>query len=467
MMIKFACPCGRTCRAKPENEGKGGTCPGCYRVFIIPGPGQVARYVDEPEDSASGRQAESAEAKPTEDKQGSATEQSPGTPWWRDPAVRKALLARDQEIQQEQVRAIEERGDIRARLWNRKPISEARDYKINPLPAAIEPGDRKALLARDQEIQQEMRRLGEEGRHRACVKIVLEVVSMLKHGGINAQYIPSTESAQIAIPQKSSDVIVFSPWDYPPSASKLYGDYNCDVSVWRYPLNAPFRNLLRYREVSKLRGEQCLIDNWTAESIVAWIKDWIDHNAPKPPEVTDPAEREVLLARVRELDHQINRLCEERSDARARINGFSKKTTVPTGASADTAEIPPFEQDSGTDINPDQERFFDQWKRRWDQGEAVDLGCNVGYLYTYARRHIKEPEDVIAQIPRLLSCYRGVSKNFTSLCQVLLSDYYVLNVHPLVRQMRTLRAEFQLWVLPKRTLVITLEHIIVRKQYLA
>ncbi|MGO9468913.1 MAG: hypothetical protein ACLQVF_32700 [Isosphaeraceae bacterium] len=244
---------------------------------MIPGAGQVAQYVDEPGDSISVPQAESAEAQPKEDEQGSAIEQPPRTPWWRDPAARKALLARDEEIQHEMIRLMEEWRDVRARLGFRKTTSDERHYKTHHLPAAIEPGDRKALLARDQEIQQEMRRLGEERR-----------------------------------------------------------------------------------------------------------------------------------------------------DVRARINGFNKKTSVPTGASADTAEIPPFEQDAGTDLNSDQERFFGLWKRRWEQGEAVDLGCNVGYLYTYARRHIKEPEDVIAQIPRLLSFYQGVSKTFTSLCQGYISDYYVL-----------------------------------------
>jgi hypothetical protein len=114
---------------------------------------------------------------------------------------------------------------------------------------------------------------------------------------------------------------------------------------------------------------------------------------------------------------------EERRDGRARLRGYSKSTNIPAGASTD---IPPFEQ-HGFDLTSDQERFFDQWKRRWEQGKAVDLGCTVGYLYTNDHLYSNCPDDVIAQIPRLLSPYRGVSKNFTSFCQRWISDHYLLN----------------------------------------
>jgi hypothetical protein len=66
--------------------------------------------------------------------------------------------------------------------------------------------------------------------------------------------------------------------------------------------------------------------------------------------------------------------------------------------------IPPFDRlDYPQPLNSDQEAFVDHSSWRWEQGEAIDLGSKVGYLYEYLRRNIKEPRDVIKRVPRLLS----------------------------------------------------------------
>ena len=89
--------------------------------------------------------------------------------------------------------------------------------------------------------------------------------------------------------------------------------------------------------------------------------------------------------------------------------------------------VPPFERyDFYEPLDSDQERFLDHWRRRWEQGQAVDLGSNVGYLYEYLKRFIKEPKDVIRQVPKLLSSYREVNEEFVWLCQRWIADYYLL-----------------------------------------
>jgi hypothetical protein len=89
--------------------------------------------------------------------------------------------------------------------------------------------------------------------------------------------------------------------------------------------------------------------------------------------------------------------------------------------------VPPFERyDFITPLNSDQERFLEHWRQRWEQRQAVDLGSNAGYLYEYLKRFIKEPKDVIRQLPELLSSYRDVNDGFAWLCQRWIADYYLL-----------------------------------------
>ncbi len=85
-----------------------------------------------------------------------------------------------------------------------------------------------------------------------------------------------------------------------------------------------------------------------------------------------------------------------------------------------------------------EEDFFDDWRNRWKQGELVDLGDNVDYLYKYLSRNIKKPENVRDEVSKVLADYRGVNEQFTWLCERWLSDSYLLdgdyeaalNAHP-------------------------------------
>ncbi len=48
-----------------------------------------------------------------------------------------------------------------------------------------------------------------------------------------------------------------------------------------------------------------------------------------------------------------------------------------------------------------KERYLAHWKLRWDQGQPL----NVEFLYGYIKQYIREPKEVIAEFPDLLSSY--------------------------------------------------------------
>ncbi len=92
-------------------------------------------------------------------------------------------------------------------------------------------------------------------------------------------------------------------------------------------------------------------------------------------------------------------------------------------------EIPPIEWFAPEPLNADQERFLEHWKLRWEQGDALQVGTNVGYPVKFISRHIKGPSDVIAQIPSLLSAYRGIHESFDWLFRRWISDYNLFVGH--------------------------------------
>jgi len=89
---------------------------------------------------------------------------------------------------------------------------------------------------------------------------------------------------------------------------------------------------------------------------------------------------------------------------------------------------PPFESYFATraDLDRHQRHFYDAWSRQWKKGNAISVCGQISYLFLYVRTQLEgHPRNIAAELRVLIDAYSDEEK-FAYLCQIWLSDCYVL-----------------------------------------